>query len=793
MKNLVYSGLILLSLASCQSKRVELVLPEKSEIWGLASVVNLPADTGSIVLGDFFDNPSLIDSVSAVKGIQFQLSNNKEILKVSVEQGSVKPLSIISIWIKGVKYAIAAKKSAKVLYEYQFDSKGKDYQTVQLAGDINGWQPIKTPLKNENGIWKITLTLNPGKYSYQVVTDGKWMLDPALKDSVSNGIGGFNSVLNVKAGDDAKKPILYTAKFDDGYVDIGQINPVDDWAVLWENYQIPFENIAWKDSILRIHLPKAAQKFDFSTLRVFASNGEGLGNYLTIPLKKGKVVTDVSDLPKDDYHSSIMYFMMVDRFVDGDSTNNKPVIDSEVLPKANYYGGDIRGIIQKIQDGYFKSLNVNTIWISPINQNPEGAYREFPKPNRKFSGYHGYWPISSSKVDHRMGTDDELKELVDVAHKNGIKILLDFVSNHVHIEHPVYKQHPEWFNSIDLPDGRKNIRIWDEQRLSTWFDTFMPDINYEKPEAVNAFSDSAVFWLKKFGIDGFRHDATKHVSEVFWRALTKKVKNEVAKSRNERVYQIGETFGTRELIGSYINSGEMDAQFDFNLYFDAVNILATENQSFSDLASSLQESFNYYGANNLMGNITGNHDLVRFITKASDGLKPGEDEKEAGWQREIKIENPVGYDRLKLLQAFLFTIPGIPIVYYGDEQGIPGANDPDNRRMMYFTGLNEKEQSVLANCRKLTQLRASKMALVYGNTQLIYADKKVMVYARSYFNQTILIALNRTAQAIEVDVDVPRNLQNLAFKSLVDDTKIETKKTVKIPVQPYQYQLFEIQ
>lgn len=769
-------------LISCGKNRKDIELPEKPAIWGIASVITLPPDTGSIFLGDFFDDPALIDSVSAVEGLSCKLSNDKEFLKIAVEYDKVKPIQLLPVWVKCTRYVLPARKSQKLNHSFIFDPKGKEYKTVQLTGDINGWQPEKSPLSFENGKWSITLSINPGKYSYQVVTDGKWMLDPANTDSISNGMGGFNSVLNVNAGDETRKPVLFTQKFDEAVIDIGHINAVDNWVVIWENYQIPFENLNWRDSVLRVSLPKAAQKLDYSTLRIFASNSEGLANDLTIPLAKGKVISNVADLPNDDYRKSIMYFMMVDRFVDGNPANNKKVDDAEVLPKANYYGGDIKGITQKIKDGYFKSLHINTIWISPINQNPEGAYREFPKPNRKFSGYHGYWPVSSSKVDHRFGTENELKELVETAHQNGIKILLDFVSNHVHAEHPVYKQHPEWFNSIDLPDGRKNIRIWDEQRLSTWFDTFMPDINYDNPQAVEAFSDSAVYWLKKFGIDGFRHDATKHVSEVFWRALTKKIKQQVASERKQRVYQIGETFGSRELIGSYINSGQMDAQFDFNLYFDARNVLSTSQQSFSDLEASLRESLNYYGWNNLMGNITGNHDLVRFITIAGEGLKPGEDEKEAGWQREIKIENQVGYKKLELLQAFLFSIPGIPIVYYGDEMGMPGANDPDNRRMMYFEGLNSNEQKVLENCRKLASLRSKYMALNYGNTQFIYSDKKVLVFSRAYFDNKVIVALNRSNEPQQITVDLPKNLQNLQFEALAGGENVNSSKTIALEI-----------
>ncbi|MFM7913540.1 MAG: alpha-amylase family glycosyl hydrolase, partial [Bacteroidota bacterium] len=150
--------------------------------------------------------------------------------------------------------------------------------------------------------------------------------------------------------------------------------------------------------------------------------------------------------------------------------NDQRVDHPEVHPKANYWGGDLQGVMNKIQEGYFDRLGINSLWLSPIVQNPLGPYREWPKPNRMYSGYHGYWPISSSRVDRRFGDEALLRKLIDTAHAHGINVLLDYVANHVHQEHPLLKEHPDWITTLDLPDGRKNIRIWDEHRLTTWFD-----------------------------------------------------------------------------------------------------------------------------------------------------------------------------------------------------------------------------------------------------------------------------------------------------------------------------------
>ena len=102
--------------------------------------------------------------------------------------------------------------------------------------------------------------------------------------------------------------------------------------------------------------------------------------------------------PRDKY-TQMIYFMLVDRFNNGNKGNDLPIDDKEVHEKANYFGGDLEGIIQKIEEGYFSELGVNTVWLSPITQNPYYAEVEYPAPHRKYSGYHGYWPISSTSID----------------------------------------------------------------------------------------------------------------------------------------------------------------------------------------------------------------------------------------------------------------------------------------------------------------------------------------------------------------------------------------------------------
>ena len=114
------------------------------------------------------------------------------------------------------------------------------------------------------------------------------------------------------------------------------------------------------------------------------------------------------------------------------------------------------------------------------------------------------------------------------AHKHNIKVLLDFVANHVNELHPLFKQYPEWFGKLELPDGRLNLRLWDEFRLTTWFEPYLPKFNFVgSKDVVEFMSSNAVWWLKETGADGFRQDAVKHMPNEFWRTLTQKIKKEI--------------------------------------------------------------------------------------------------------------------------------------------------------------------------------------------------------------------------------------------------------------------------
>ena len=563
--------------------------------------------------------------------------------------------------------------------------------------------------------------------------------------------------------------------------------PVNDIVAMWQNCRLPEESIIRNGNSFEILIPEDAKTEERSFLRVFAVGEKCRFNDLLIPLEHGNVVNNVTQLSRRDREAQVLYSLMIDRFNDGRKDNNQPLNSPEVLPQADYQGGDLAGITQKIKDGFFTDLGISTIWISPITQNPRDAWGLNENPRTKFSGYHGYWPIYTTKVDDRFGTEDELRELLSTAHVNGMNVILDYVANHLHINSPVLQAHPDWVTPLMLPDGRKNIALWDDERLTTWFDEHIPTLDLEREEVAQPMTDSAIYWVANFDFDGFRHDACKHIPLNYWRTLTKKMRQQLPE---KQLWQIGETYGSPELIGSYVRSGMIDAQFDFNVYHTALDVL-TRDHSVTRMAAVVEESAAAYGDHHTMGNITGNHDKGRLISLAGGTLHPDEDHKAAGWLREIGVGDKVGYKKLALINAINMTIPGVPCIYQGDEYGEPGGNDPDNRRMMRFDGYNDDEQTQLDITRRLIALRRSYMPLIYGDMMTLALTEDVWVYMRVYMGEWVIAAVNTGGEQQDVACVLPEfiDLAQPLMASFGNSYSMQTDGVLTLSIEPYGFEI----
>ena len=540
---------------------------------------------------------------------------------------------------------------------------------------------------------------------------------------------------------------------ENGVIAIEATLPVVEAVAMWQNERI--EEVVVEDNHIAVTIPEVAKDFERSVIRVFAASAEGRFNDVLLPLEYGEVVTDASQLQRTDNQAQILYSLMIDRFNNGNKENDWKINSPEVLDKVDYQGGDIAGITAKINEGFFTDLGITTIWISPITQNPYDAWGQNVNPDTKFSGYHGYWPIYSTVVDKRFGTDEELRTMLATAHDGEMNVILDYVANHLHINSPVLQEHPDWTTELYLPDGRKNIGQWDgETRLTTWFDEHIPTLDLERREVCDPMTDSALHWVRNFDFDGYRHDACKHIPLEYWRMLSHKMKSEMP---DRNLWQIGETYGDVELIGSYVKSGMIDSQFDFNLYHNSRDVIADPNQSMRVIAATVEESERAYGSHHTMGNITGNHDKPRFISLAGGDMALGwYDDKAEGWHREVKVgDMEKGHAGLQLLKAIISTVPGVPCIYQGDEYGVPGANDPDNRDMMTFECENDYQVREFEQTKALFHARRNSMPLNYGDLRTLYVDDQAWVFLRHYMGDWTIVALNVRTDVKTIEVQLP--------------------------------------
>lgn len=792
----VITAVILFISSSCSSI--------KNEITDIISPINLTAGkSDSVLIPDLFYSDNY--DVSFVDNENVTVTYNKTSGMIHFRPDEkFSGITLVDFVHDGTTYSIPVR--SKVLRKFNFAYKSeKNYKVLNLFGSFNGWNRTNLPMTDDNndGIFEIDVPLEPGRYQYKFFGDGEELIDPVNNVRVPNGMGDYNSVFVVEE-EKGGKNFLHLLKYENRenesefsfYYEnefyTGTISAENVIALL-DNSKIDKKKISISGNRISI-TPSRTELEKKQIIRVAVSVNGTSSNIQSVFLIDGK---PAGGSDKFLWNDAIIYSLMIDRFNDGDKSINNPIMHDSLSSKANYMGGDFQGIINKINEGYFDSLGINTIWLSPVYDNPNEAFKEAPAPHRWFSGYHGYWPINSTNTEEKFGNLEKLKELITAAHKRGIKILLDIVANHVHQNHPLFKEKPEWFGELKLPDGRMNLRLWDEYRLTTWFEPYLPKFNFVgSKDAIDFMTSNTVWWMKETGADGFRQDAVKHIPNEFWRALTKRIKTEVEIPQKKKVYQIGETFGSYELISSYVNNGQLSAQFNFNVYDVALPTFLDPQISFASLDAEIKKSFLVYGENNLMGNIMDSHDKNRFMAFADGDLDVTQwSAVEEGWNNPPKVDSPASYEKAKLYYAYMNSIPGLPVIYYGSEFGMTGASDPDNRRMMRFKNeLNEYEMKMLEDVRRIVNLRKNHPALRYGDFLTVQADENIYAYIRSDLNERILVVLNKSNKSVRAQLKVPAVYGVKSGTNLLTNEKVEVvDNNIELTIPPVSYSFYSLE
>lgn len=463
--------------------------------------------------------------------------------------------------------------------------------------------------------------------------------------------------------------------------------------------------------------------------------------------------------------SDAIYLIMPDRFANGDPTNDEPeeARGSYDRSKARaYHGGDLRGIRDHLP--YLKDLGVTTLWLTPILKN--GAAED----------YHGYGAVDLYAVEPHLGTLRDYQELVTAAHQQRMKILFDIVPNHVGPKHPWVTNPPltDWFHGTPQHHTNSSASLKGSfygqteaqsaghdpfeilvdphapPRLSRsltegWFFGILPDLNTENPIVAQYLLQNSIWWAESSGLDGYRVDTFPYVPRQFWSRWSAGLRRIYP-----RLTTIGEVFHPDPSVTSFFAVGQkrydgidtgVTTVFDYPMYFALRDVLLRGAPA-GRLTDILRHDSLYARPDELV-TFFANHDVPRLASAEGSSAA-----------------------KLKLAFGLTLTLRGIPQLYYGDEIGMLGGGDPDNRRDFpggwsddarnAFTkaGRTPEQQALFAYVQTLLRLRREHPALASGRLWHLASDEASYVFVRETEEESVLVAFNRSAQAKDLRVSV---------------------------------------
>lgn len=455
----------------------------------------------------------------------------------------------------------------------------------------------------------------------------------------------------------------------------------------------------------------------------------------------------------------VLYLIMLDRFADGDQSNNDPAQSRGLfnrVHKFRYHGGDLQGIINRLP--YLKDLGVTAIWLTPWYDNVNHLDEIEKKENDATTGFHGYGAIDFYGVEEHFGTLAKLRELVDEAHKLGLKVIQDQVANHTGPYHPWVEDSPTptWYNGTRASHLKNVFQTWvlhdprpepliKRETMEGWFLDFLPDLNQSDEEVRRYLIQNTLWWIGITGLDGIREDTWQYVPNDFWRDWTAAIKREypsfrvVGEVKDGDVVHVSFFQGGRVRFDG-IDSG-LDSLLDFPLFYPIRHAFA-EGKELKEIAQTLSKDY-IYANPDILVTLLGGHDDGRFMSEKGATV--------AG---------------LKLANTFVLTTRGVPQLYYGDEIAMEGADEPTTRRDFpggfpgdarnAFTkaGRTAIEQDVFEHVRKMARLHAELEPLRRGELVNLHVAAQQYAYARITDRSSVIIVINNDTKPAAFEFDV---------------------------------------
>ncbi|HBC76380.1 MAG: hypothetical protein A2008_02930 [Candidatus Wallbacteria bacterium GWC2_49_35] len=632
--------------------------------------------------------------------------------------------------------------------------------SINVAGTFNEWNKDAAPMtETAGGVWEAELDIPAGSHHYKfVINGGVWVADPSNPETMDDGQGGKNSVIH------AGRKI---------YERLGKIAPKDSAVetdgLMHKPTEVKFIDFtaqdrvrlvlrSFKNDLSAAYILKAKNKkarFELAGMKKFACDGiydyyrtyiENCDSHAVYLFKadsgaksvyfgfKGafepgrgeSLASNAFGVPDYVFMSvnkagwlpdAVFYQIFPDRFRDADASINQKFVQAwGSEPKFdNFTGGDLKGAAEKLD--HLKELGANAIYLNPI-------FKSFSN--------HKYDTVDYFQIDPTLGGPGEFDTLVKKAHGGGMKIILDGVFNHTSTDFFAFadvrekgakSEYADWYNFKSFPvDMRKpNYDCW-------WNIGSMPKLNIKNQKVYDYLLTVPAHWLKTSAVDGFRLDVPEQLPHSFWKDFRRTVK-----SVNKDACIIGEIWadGSKWLAGD-----QFDSVMNYKLRNDLIAFFVKKEISADQLDVKLAaDKINLPdSAFFSMFNLLGSHDTPRILTVCGGDMAA-----------------------LKNMIMFIMTYPGAPCVYYGDEIGLDGGKDPDNRRCMIWDE-SKWNKSLLDFYKKAIAARNENIELRRGELFTYSADAKTGIYSfvRVYGNSSVLAAFNNSKKDGSIRADLKK-------------------------------------
>lgn len=424
--------------------------------------------------------------------------------------------------------------------------------------------------------------------------------------------------------------------------------------------------------------------------------------------------------PQRDWADAVLYFVVLDRFANGDRGNDVAV---DLGAKGAFHGGDLAGLTAQLDE--IASLGATALWITPVVDNVDGFVTGAGFPDW---AYHGYWADDFTRLDPRFGSEAELAALVEAAHARGLEVLLDVVYNHAgygsrYLTDPAFAG---WLRSEALGQcGQDDL---------TSCVSGLPDFRTERPEVAEYLLEAHLALAERVGLDGFRLDTVKHVDHPFWREHRRQTRERLG----EDFFLIGEVWGgDAASLDPWFAGDEMDAGFDFSFQGSVLGWLAGRGRTVA--FDRYLQSRHRARAGFHLAHFLSSHDVAGALSQL-------------GGDREA----------FRLAALLQLTTVGIPTIYYGEEVARAGGDWPDNRSDMPWGARDvrpgagqPRDEALREDYRRLIEVRRSHRALQTGAHRLISAEGDLLIFAREEGSDAVVVAVNRGAAAMRSAIERP--------------------------------------